>query len=139
MTLSKKYFLGDSGYQLRPYFCTPLRNPQTPGEIRYNEAHIRTRNCIERFFGIWKRRFPVLAIGMRVKLQTRLAIIVAVAVLHNIALEMHEEQPPPPEDVNLMELEHLIEEGQMPPVNIEEDIFINAREDLINRYFAHLL
>lgn len=74
---------------------------------------------------------------MRVKLQTRLTIIVAVAVLHNIALEMHEEQPPPPEDIDLIQLEHLIEQGQMPPDNIEENIIINnAREDLINLYFA---
>ncbi|XP_028041554.1 uncharacterized protein LOC114251465 [Bombyx mandarina] len=42
-----------------------------------NESHIRTRSCIERRFGIWKRRFPVLSIGMRVNLELVQDIIVA--------------------------------------------------------------
>nr|CAH7756797.1 unnamed protein product [Callosobruchus chinensis] len=40
----------------------PLDNPATPAEhLYYNEAQIRTRNSTERMFGIWNRRFPVLA------------------------------------------------------------------------------
>ncbi len=34
---------------------------------------------------MWKRRFACLAIGMRLKLKTVITIIVATAVLHNIA------------------------------------------------------
>ncbi|KAJ9594549.1 hypothetical protein L9F63_027467, partial [Diploptera punctata] len=48
------------------------------------DIHIRTRNVVERLFGSWKRRFPVLAVGINVKLDNAFPIIVATAVLHNI-------------------------------------------------------
>ncbi|KAK5648276.1 hypothetical protein RI129_003168 [Pyrocoelia pectoralis] len=79
------FLLGDSGYPLRSYFLTPLANPVTRGEQLYNEAHIRTRNSIERLFGNWKRRFPVLAYGLRLKLTTVGTVIMATGVLQNIA------------------------------------------------------
>ncbi|KAK9693083.1 DDE superfamily endonuclease [Popillia japonica] len=50
--------LGGSGYALSPYLMTPILNPNTHGEQLYNESHIRTRNVVERLFGVWKRRFP---------------------------------------------------------------------------------
>jgi len=65
-----QYFPGDSGYTLKPYLMTPLLNPRTAEENRYNEAHIRTRNTVERTFGVWKSRFPALAYGLRCKLDT---------------------------------------------------------------------
>lgn len=54
---------------------------------------------MERTIGIWKRRFPCLSLGMRTKLQTTAAVIVATAVLHNMAKrddlpdELHEQLP----------------------------------------------
>lgn len=60
--------LGDSGYPSKSYLLTPLLNPERPAEIVYNQAHIRTRNIIERLFKVWKKRFPILALGMRYKL-----------------------------------------------------------------------
>lgn len=44
-----RWMLGDSAYPSRPYLLTPLPNPTTGGEHRYNEAHINTRNTIERY------------------------------------------------------------------------------------------
>jgi hypothetical protein len=73
--------LGDGGYPNKSYLFTPLLNPVTPPEQHYNESHIRTRNCIERCFGVLKRRFPVLAYGCRLKIETTMTIIVAVTFI----------------------------------------------------------
>ncbi|MCL4157012.1 UNVERIFIED_CONTAM: hypothetical protein GTU68_010418 [Idotea baltica] len=60
--------LGDGGYAWFPFLMTPFPQPHTPTQRRYNRAHIiRTRSIIERTFGIWKRRFPALPYGLRVK------------------------------------------------------------------------
>lgn len=60
--------LGDSGYECRPYLLTPLTNPANREEQLYNESLIRTRQTVERLFGIWKRRFPILHKGMYILL-----------------------------------------------------------------------
>jgi hypothetical protein len=72
-----------NGYPCRPYLMTPLVDPQTPPERRYNVSQIRTRNTVERMFGVWKRLFPCLSMSIRTKLSTTLTIIVATAVLYN--------------------------------------------------------
>ncbi|XP_064478311.1 putative nuclease HARBI1 isoform X1 [Ornithodoros turicata] len=76
--------LGDSGYACKPHLLTPLLNVQTASEERYNKAHIKTRNSIERAFGVWKRMFPCLTKKLATKLETTVAIITATAVLYNI-------------------------------------------------------
>lgn len=106
----------------------------------YKEAHISTRNVIERCFGVWKRRFPVLAYGLRLKLDTILQVIVATAVLHNIARNMNEEEPPLPEDINEDELNYLIAVGEAgdvpePQGNLNANHF---RNQLLNDYFSVL-
>lgn len=82
------FILGDSGYPVQNYLMTPLANPLTVAENLYNESLIRTRNVVERSYGVWKRRFPCLSMGLRVKLDTALNIIVATAVLHNLACNL---------------------------------------------------
>lgn len=79
---------GDGGYGISNYLITPLLNPQTAPEKRFQKAHIKTRNFIERLFGSWKKRFPSLRIGFRVKISTTLNAIVAAAVLHNLAIDL---------------------------------------------------
>ncbi|KAJ8954814.1 hypothetical protein NQ317_009290 [Molorchus minor] len=131
--------LGDSGYTLRPYLLTPLLNPVRPEENRYNEAHIRTRNTVERTFGIWKRRFPVLAYELRCKLDTSLIVIIATAVLHNIAQVFNENVPPPPENINAEELNYLIDQGNVQPVPIyRANHNYDYRRILINNFFLNL-
>ncbi|XP_031348100.1 putative nuclease HARBI1 [Photinus pyralis] len=130
--------LGDSGYGLKQYLLTPLLNPITRPQQLYNESHIRTRNCIERTNGVWKRRFPVLCYGLRCEMETGLTIIVATAVLHNIAINMRDDVPPPPNDINAEELDYLIAQGQIPVINVNENINYDFRTDLINNHFANL-
>ncbi|XP_064074865.1 putative nuclease HARBI1 [Vanessa tameamea] len=78
--------LGDSGYRLEPYLFTPILNPHNHAEQNYNEAHIATRNVVERCFGVWKQRFQCLLHGMPMKFGNVKTTIVALAVLHNIAI-----------------------------------------------------
>ncbi|XP_071042737.1 uncharacterized protein [Parasteatoda tepidariorum] len=54
----------------------------------YNSTHASARNVVERQYGIWKRRFACLDAPLRCKLQNVQKIIVATAVLHNLALTM---------------------------------------------------
>ncbi|CAH1365966.1 unnamed protein product [Tenebrio molitor] len=61
------------------------------GQEAYNTAHIATRNTVERFFGVLKRRFPCLRNGLRLKLDTTVKVIVACGVLHNIYKEQDDD------------------------------------------------
>ncbi|XP_052814780.1 putative nuclease HARBI1 isoform X3 [Mya arenaria] len=49
--------LADSGYPLTNSLLTPLANPVTPAEARYNNAQSKGRMVIEQSFGILKGRF----------------------------------------------------------------------------------
>ncbi|XP_050710739.1 uncharacterized protein LOC126995293 [Eriocheir sinensis] len=96
------YLLGDSGYACKFYLLTLALDPQTEQENRYNASHIRTRDTIEKCFGVLKRRFAVLR-HLRTTLETSKKIIIAVAVLHNIAVNSGmpalENVPEPVEEV----------------------------------------
>lgn len=60
---------------------------------KYNESLIRTRNTVERSYGVWKRPFPILATGINVQVSSSQSIIVATAVLHNIACDFGKRMP----------------------------------------------
>ncbi|KOB64686.1 Uncharacterized protein OBRU01_22752 [Operophtera brumata] len=128
----------------RSYLMMPLDRVQRAEDTLYNESQLRTRNLIERLFGIWKRRFPVLALGMHVHLKNCLPIIIATAVLHNILRSKREECPPDDPDLELpAPWESIIEQGrirqQTHADNGMEARDINpVRRKLINNYFKTL-
>lgn len=78
--------LGDVGYPNKKYIMTPLTNPITAEESLYNESQIRTRCSVERSYGVWKRKFPILSLGIRLNLRKVQSIIVATAVLHKVTV-----------------------------------------------------
>lgn len=80
---------GDGGYPLEPWLLTPLTTPATRAEVAYNSAHTRTRNVIERCFGILKSRFRCLDKSggtLLYSAQKTCKIVVAAAVLHNFCI-----------------------------------------------------
>lgn len=121
--------LGDSAYSCKEYLLTPILNPITIGESNYNAAHIQTRNTVERTFGVWKRRFACLSLGLRTKLSTTVQVIVATAVLHNMAILQ--------QDL----LDHFEEIAEIDiPLPINENIGnaggVALRNSLIENYFS---
>lgn len=80
--------LGDSGYPIREWLITPFMNPQEQAEENFNTAHVLTRNIIERCFGILKKRFYSMQIGLRLYPDTACRAIYACFVLHNIAMAL---------------------------------------------------
>lgn len=122
--------VADSGYANSLHIVTPFINPRNNIEELYNESIIRTRNPVERFYGVLKRKFPIISFGSRLKLETTQAVIVACCVLHNIAIDNNNTDPPVlldivlPDNENMNIIEHLIDES-------------NARQQLIDEYFSH--
>ncbi|KAL5544267.1 hypothetical protein UlMin_008051 [Ulmus minor] len=89
-----KYYLVDSGYVNRWCFLAPYRgqnyhltNRRRRGKDKkkeqFNYRHASLRNAIERTFGIWKKRFPILKSMHQFPLDKQAMIPVTCAVLHN--------------------------------------------------------
>ncbi|KAM4604773.1 putative nuclease HARBI1 [Polymixia lowei] len=91
--------LGDSGYAQSSYLFTPWPHPTTTEQQRYNRALIRTREMVERMFGVWKNRFQCLRNTLRFEPRRCCKVIIATAVLHNY-LKQHDCPDPPMEDQN---------------------------------------
>ncbi|GFV61330.1 nuclease HARBI1 [Trichonephila clavipes] len=87
---SSYHLLGDSGYPLRSYLMAPLLNPVGAGQVRYNAAHARARNVVERQYGVWKKRFSCIDTPFRCSLETAQTVLVAAAVLYNLALSLRD-------------------------------------------------
>uniref|UniRef100_A0A803JJL4 Putative nuclease HARBI1 n=1 Tax=Xenopus tropicalis TaxID=8364 RepID=A0A803JJL4_XENTR len=84
------FLLGDAGYGVLPWLMTPVRFPRTPAQRRYNRAHRKTRNVIERLFGVLKSRFRCLSVTGGALLYSPIKvseIIVVCAMLHNVAMD----------------------------------------------------
>ncbi|XP_038047967.1 putative nuclease HARBI1 [Patiria miniata] len=118
--------IGDSAYALRPWLMTPIENPITDAERNYNRCHRRTRVKVEQTFGQLKRKFPCLALGLRVSPSRTCQIIKACCVLHNLAKIMGE--PDFEEEVEVEEV------GALPYVGVLHDGQAH-RERIIRQYF----
>ena len=84
------WFIGDSGYPLKPNLLTPILSPATPGQRRYNRAFLNARKNIECAFGVWKSRWRSMdktggTLCYSPERVCRLAV--ATMVLHNICID----------------------------------------------------
>ncbi|KAI4462287.1 dde superfamily endonuclease [Holotrichia oblita] len=86
-------------------------NTASSQEHLFNESQIRTRNPIERCFGIWKRRFPILSTGIKLNYDKVESIVLATAVLHNIARQRNEPEDP----IDAVLQEHIEINVEVPP------------------------
>lgn len=79
---------------------------------RYNKSHIKTRNSVERAFGVWKRRFPCLDMKLQIKTELVPVVITACAALHNFGRKRNDPVPSdvpstsdsqhPPDDMSIL-------------------------------------
>lgn len=127
--------VADGGYANTRFIATPLRNPNSPVQNLYNESIIRTRNPVERQYGVLKRRFPILSLGMRLGLKKIQSVIVACAVLHNICIDFDGEgEPDNDPEVGAPPIDDVDNEFED-----EVDIGDTVRDQLLTRYFPALL
>lgn len=98
--------------------------------FRYNVIHGRTRQIVERTYGVWKRRFPCLSWELSTKLVYSTTIVVACAMLHNLALIFREDLPEDDEN-DLNEYEEVL----VNPPHFQPGEGFAVRRALIDRLF----
>jgi hypothetical protein len=81
--------LGDSAYPLLQWLITPIPGDHPPNSAkgRFNVAHLKTRNIVERSFGVMKNGFSVLKSTIRLQDPLESSnIIVSATILHNLCI-----------------------------------------------------
>uniref|UniRef100_A0A915HXG9 DDE Tnp4 domain-containing protein n=1 Tax=Romanomermis culicivorax TaxID=13658 RepID=A0A915HXG9_ROMCU len=84
------HIIRDHGYPCLQYLLTPDPNPTTAEEKHCNVAHAATGSVIERLNGMLKRGFPCSSSKLQYSPKKCGPIIIACAVLYNLALDMGE-------------------------------------------------
>ncbi|XP_063920898.1 putative nuclease HARBI1 [Zophobas morio] len=137
------YFLaGDSGYPLRPWLMTPLRNPEPGPAERFNTRFISVRSLIERCNGVLKNRFRCLLKHRVLHYRPQMAskIINACVVLHNMCLQ---HRIPEPEfdaemeqaDLGLYNDDEIYDDVQMAHVNPDLAAARQLQQRIIHNHF----
>uniref|UniRef100_A0AAY5K197 Putative nuclease HARBI1 n=1 Tax=Esox lucius TaxID=8010 RepID=A0AAY5K197_ESOLU len=114
----------DRGYACRQYFMTPFPDPKPGPQTRYNAALARTRARIEMTFGQLKERFQCLK-SLRVAPDRACDIIVACAILHNIATIRKERIP----------VVGVQPDDDLQPVHLDQPSGRAARDRIVEHHF----
>lgn len=137
---ANSWLIGDSGYPLQPFLMTPVGNaePFTP-KAAYNQAHMSSRNVVERTIGLLKMRFRCI-------LKERVAryapdfvakLVTSCAVLHNMCVDA---EVPLIENNDLLGEEELDLIRNVPPVWLDANLLNEGRRvrnNIVNRYFMN--
>ena len=89
-----KYYLCDAAYKHTRGFMAPYRNVRywlgdfrrkraMSSKEKFNHAHAKLRNVIERAFGVLKARFPILKSMPKFTLVTQRDITISCFAIHN--------------------------------------------------------
>jgi hypothetical protein len=107
---------------------TPILQPENAAEMRYNEAHRKTRVVIECAFGRLKKRFRVLHDEMRVSPAKAATLIAASIILHNIAENLR--MPIPEDDDEIVD--------DIPEILADNELNLghHIRQRLVETYFS---
>ncbi|XP_011620630.1 uncharacterized protein LOC105420084 isoform X2 [Amborella trichopoda] len=91
----RKYYLVDASYPNTHGFIAPypdvecqfneIMDTQAPRALQelFNHRHLSLWNIVERTFGLWKARFPILKSQSRYPFDTQVMLVIATCVLHN--------------------------------------------------------
>ncbi|XP_019158198.1 PREDICTED: uncharacterized protein LOC109154913, partial [Ipomoea nil] len=89
-----RYYLVDKGYPDKQGYLVPYpriryhqsqfeHEPPTNAQEAFNRAHSSLRSCIERSFGVLKKRWKILANMPQFSVETQIDVIMATFALHN--------------------------------------------------------
>ncbi|KAK8784384.1 hypothetical protein V5799_009251 [Amblyomma americanum] len=124
-------------YSLETWGLQDLGQRGSPG-YRYNKSQIRTRNSVERAFGVWIRRFPCLDMKLQIETTTSVIVITACAALHNFGRDRScDEMPPAPlqqDTCNPQQPSPALQAQQPHPVDSASGF--RARASIIQQYFS---
>ena len=111
--------LGDAGYPNNDWIITPFSGLLDRPKERFNAAHVRTRNGVERCFGVLKHRFFSLQNRIRLQsLEQASKLVQCACIVHNMCISENDDGMDLP-DVNIPDLpEHQV--AQDPPVNLPQ-------------------
>jgi transposase-like protein len=99
--------------------------PETKEEL-FNLRHAMMRNVVERTFGTWKKRFPILVHPLPYGLKTQRDLVLALAVLHNMIID-HTSDP----EAFVIDPDELLMtsgEDDLPPEDDNEPTLTQVRE-----------
>ena len=123
--------LGDAGYPNNDWLITPFSGQLDRPKERFNTAHTRTRNGVERCFGVLKHRFYSLQNRIRFQSVEQASKLVQCAcILHNLCLVENDD------GLDLPELEN--EPGGLPDIQQDAPIGFNQagmrRQQLLQHF-----
>ncbi|XP_038156991.1 putative nuclease HARBI1 [Cyprinodon tularosa] len=129
------WFIGGKGYKLSKHVLTPVSEPMSVRDVRFNEAHAKMDKVMQKMLWSMKTRFRCLqqlGFAEETSLNKKSNIIKACSVLHNIAKKFSVPLPP------AAGKEELPYPGKpySAPMEINHEA-LRARQELIDRNFPN--